>query len=81
MGKSARFVGGTGGKMKLNVEKWSFSQDLGRDIFQVVPDTSEYSILHLSFPNSPPPPKSQKQKKLKNNLYFWTNFKQFPLLV
>ena len=68
MGKSARFLGGTGGNIRLNIEKWSFSQDLGRDIFQVVPDTSEYSILHFFCPNAPrvlppPPPPDLKGKK------------------
>ena len=27
---SARFLGGTGGKIGLNVEKWSYSQGLSR---------------------------------------------------
>ena len=39
VGGSARFLGGTGGKTGLNVEKWSFSQGLSREFFQVVPDT------------------------------------------
>ena len=38
MGGSARFLGGAGGKIGLNVEKWSFSESLGREVFQVVPD-------------------------------------------
>ena len=29
------------------VEKWLFSQGLNREFFQVVPDTSENTILHL----------------------------------
>ena len=47
MGESASFFGGTGGKIGLNVEKWSFSQRFSREFFQVVPDTSEHIILHL----------------------------------
>ena len=47
VGWSARFLGGTGGKIRLKLEKLSFSQGLGCDFFQVVPDTSEHSILHL----------------------------------
>ena len=39
MGRSAKFLGGTGGKIGLNVEKWSFCQDLSREFFQVVPGT------------------------------------------
>ena len=38
-GESARFLGGTGEKIGLNVGKWSFSQGLRREFFQVVPDT------------------------------------------
>ena len=44
---SATFLGGTGGKIELNVEKWSFSQGLIREVFQVVPNTSQHTILHL----------------------------------
>ena len=33
------FLGGTGGKIGLNVEKWSFSQGLSREFFQIVPGT------------------------------------------
>ena len=47
VGGSATFLGGACGKIGLNVEKWSFSQDLSREFFQVVPDTSEHTILHL----------------------------------
>ena len=47
MGESAIFLGGTGGKVGLNVEKWSFSQDLTGEFLQVVPDTSEHTILHV----------------------------------
>ena len=47
VGGSARFLGGTSGKIELNVEKWSFSQGLSRELFQVVPGKSEYTILHL----------------------------------
>ena len=39
MGKSARFLEGTGGKIGLNVEKWSFSQGLSSEFSQIVPDT------------------------------------------
>ena len=39
VGESAKFLGGTGGKIGLNVEKWSFSLGLSREFFQVVPDT------------------------------------------
>ena len=47
MGGSATFLGGAGGKIGLNMEKWSFTQGLSREFFQVVPDTSENTILHL----------------------------------
>ena len=39
MGGRARFLGGTGGKIGINVEKLSFSQGLSRELFQVVLDT------------------------------------------
>ena len=39
VGRSARLLGRTGEKIGLNVEKWSFSQGLSREFFQVVPDT------------------------------------------
>ena len=39
VGGSARFLGGTGGKIGLNMEKWSFSQGLSRGFFQIVPGT------------------------------------------
>ena len=45
--ESARFLGGTGEKIGLNVEKWSFSQGLSRKFFQAVSDTSERTIVHL----------------------------------
>ena len=32
---------------------------LKQEIFQVVPDTSEHTILHLFWPNSFPPPPPQ----------------------
>ena len=51
---SAKLLGGTGGKIGLNVGKWSFSQGLCRDFFQVAPDTSEHSILQLFRANSHP---------------------------
>ena len=41
MGESARFFWeGQVEKIGLNVEKWSFSQSLSRDLFRVVPYTS-----------------------------------------
>ena len=49
-------------------------------LFQVVPDTSEHSILHLFWSNSrppPPPPPISKSNKNVKRLYFWTTFKQF----
>ena len=42
-----KWVGGTGEKTGLNVQKWSFSQGLSWEFFQLVPDTSEHSIFHL----------------------------------
>ena len=47
VGVSARFFGGTGGKIGLNVEKWSFSQGLSTEFFQIVPGISKHTILHL----------------------------------
>ena len=47
VGGNAIFLGGTGGKIGLNVEKWSLSQGFSREFFQVVPDTSEHSIFIL----------------------------------
>ena len=47
MGGSATFFGGTGGKIRLNVEKMVIFSALKQGIFQVVPDTSEHTILHL----------------------------------
>ena len=59
MGGSTIFLGETAGKVGLNVEKWSFSQGLSREFFQVVPDTSETLFLT----KFTPPPKSQKAQK------------------
>ena len=77
MGGSAKFLGGTGGKIGLNVEKWSFSQGLRREFLQIVPDAKEHNILHPFRPSSLPSKLKKHQKKLKK-LYFKTNFKQFP---
>ena len=45
--RSARCFGGTGGKIGINVEKIVILSGLKQEIFQVVPDTSEHTILHL----------------------------------
>ena len=59
-------------------KKWLFSQGLSREFFQVVPDISEHTILHLFWLNSPPPPlQSSKSTKKVKKLHFMTNFKQF----
>ena len=39
VGGSAIFLGETDGKIGLNVEKWSFSQGLSKEFFQVVANT------------------------------------------
>ena len=75
MGGSAAFFGGTGGKIRLNVEKWSFSLHFSREFFQVVLGTSEHIILHLLTKFTPSKLKKH-QKSLKT--VFLTNFKQFP---
>ena len=62
VGGSARFLGGAGGKIGLNVEKWSFSQGLNREFFQVVPDISAHNILHLFRPSSLPSKLKKNQK-------------------
>ena len=70
MDGSARFFGETGGKIGINVEKWSFCQDLSRKF-------SRFSLTHqntLSYTFSdqihPPPLKAKKTpKKLKNCIF------------
>ena len=47
LGRSYRFLGEASGKLGLNVKKWSFSQVLSGEVFQVVPDTAEHPILKL----------------------------------
>ena len=69
VGGSARFLEGTGGKIGLNVEIWSFSQDVRREFFQVVPDTQEDTILHVFRQNSLPSKLKNHQKKLKNCIF------------
>ena len=69
MGGSARFLGGTGGKI-AKYGKIVIFRGLKQGIFQAVPDASEHSILHL-FSQIP-----TSTKKVQT-LYFWTNFKQF----
>ena len=65
MAGSARFLGGIGGKIGLNVEKYSFSQGLSREFFQVVPDTYEHTILHVFRPNLLPSELKKHQKSKK----------------
>ena len=62
MGGSAKLLGGTGGKIGLNVEKWSFSQGLSREFFQVVP-TSKNTILYTFFDHVYSPQISKCTKK------------------
>ena len=59
MGGSARFLEGTAGKIGLNVEKWSFSQGLSKEFFQVVPDTHYFT----PFPTKLTPLKAQEAPK------------------
>ena len=48
MDGSARFLRGTGGKIGLNVEKWTISQDLSKEFFQFVPDTLRHPLYTFS---------------------------------
>ena len=66
MGGSVIFFGGAGRKIGLNVGKWSFSQGLSRGFFQVVPDISEHSILHIFCLN--PLPQISKSTKYSKKL-------------
>ena len=47
MGGNVIFLRGTCRKIGLNVGKWSFSQGLSKGFFQVVPEISDHSILHI----------------------------------
>ena len=73
VGGSARFLGGTGGKIGLNV----IFPELKQGLFQFVPGTSEHSILHILSPNSPSSnPKKHQEKLIK--LYFLDKFQTVP---
>ena len=61
MGGSARFLGGAGGKIGLNVEKWSFSQGLRRE-FSRLP-LEHKNTLFYTFSDQIPYPQSSKSTK------------------
>ena len=60
MGESARFLGGTGGKVELNGSS--------KKLLQLVPDTLGKLTLHL-FNQIRPPPLLQNTKKIKNCIF------------
>ena len=66
---SARFFGGTGGKIGINVEKWSFCQDLSRKFSRL--SLTYQNILSYTFSDQihPPPPKLKDTKKVKNCIF------------
>ena len=67
MGGTVRFLGETGRKLGLNVEKCPFFQGLSRELFQFVPDTSGKITLHTFFDQIASPPQiSKTPRKLKN---------------
>ena len=68
VGGSTRFLEGTGGKIELNVEKWSFSQGLSRE-FSRLSLTHKNALFHtFSDQYSPPSPMKAQitPKKWKN---------------
>ena len=76
---SARFFGGTVGKIGIKVEKWSFSQDLSRKFSRL--SLTHQNTLSYTFSDQIHPAPYLKAKKTPTKLkklYFWTNFKQFP---
>ena len=79
VGGSARFLGGTGGKIGLNVEKWSFYQGLSRKFSSL--SLAHKNTLFYTFSDQIPSPQSSKSTKKVKKLYFWTNFKQFPYFL
>ena len=68
--------GGTGGKIGLNVERWSFSQGLRREFSRL--SLTHKNVLFYTFSDQIDSPQSSKSIKKVKKLYFWTNFKQFP---
>ena len=76
VGESARFLGGTGRKIGLKVEQWSFSQNLSREFSRL--SLAHKNTLFCTFSDQIPSPQSSKSTKKVKKLYFWTNFKQFP---
>ena len=74
--RSARFLGGTGGKIGLNVEKLSFSKGLSRNFSRL--SLTHQNILCYTFSDQIDHLKPQKAPKKLKKLYFWTTFKQLP---
>ena len=62
--RSARLFEGTGGKIGINVEKWSFCQDLGRKFSRL--SLTHQNTLSYTFSDQihPPPP-----SKVKNCIF------------
>ena len=79
MGGNARFLGETGGKIELNVEKWSFSQGVSREFSRL--SLTHKNTLSYTFSDQIDSPQSSKSPKSVEKLYFWTNIKQFPNLL
>ena len=68
MGWGARFLGGTGEKKGLNVEKLPFFQGLRRDFSGL--SLTHQNTLFYAFSDQIHPPQISKSTK---KLYFWTN--------
>ena len=58
---SARFLGGTGGKLKLNVEKWSFSQGLTKEFSRL--SLTQNNAIFYTFTDQVQSPQSSKSTK------------------
>ena len=68
MGGSATFFGGTGGKIGLNVEKWSFSQRLSREVFRL--SVTHQNTLFYTFLTKFTPSKLKKHQKSLKTVFF-----------
>ena len=84
---SARFFGGTVGKIGINVDKWSFSQDLSRKFSRL--SLTHQNTLSYTFSNQIHPAPLLKAKKaptkLKKNCIFGqisnSSLIFYPLLI
>ena len=69
MGGSARLLVGTGGRIGLNVEKWSFFQGLSRDFSRL--SLTHQNTLFCTFSHQIFPPQiSKSTKKVEKTVIF-----------